>query len=67
MHRPRSRPLGFLILLLAIGTLALAACNSGGGSPKASGTGNTVTGAESPTTGKTPAKGTLADAVSKKL
>lgn len=69
MHRTqRSRLLGSGILLLVAGTLALAACNSGAGtSQKAPGTANTVTGAESPTPAKTPAKGTIAEALAGQL
>jgi hypothetical protein len=48
MDGSRSWVLGILALLLTASTLGLAACSSGSGdSPKASGTGNKVTGAES--------------------
>lgn len=68
MHRQRSRLLGSGILLLFVATLALAACNSSSGpSPRSSGSGNTVTGVESPAPGKSPTKGTIAEAFAGKL
>jgi hypothetical protein len=64
----RSRLLGSGILVLLAGTLALAACNSNSGSSqKAPGAGNRVTGAETPTSAKAPAKGSMAEAVAGKL
>ena len=69
MHsRERSRLLGAGIMLVVACTLALAACNSGsvsGSSQNARGA-NTVTGPESPASAKTPAKGTLAEALIRK-
>jgi hypothetical protein len=66
--RQRTRLFGSGILILLTGTLALAACNSSpGSSQKTPGAGNTVTGAESPTSAKAPAKGSLAEAVAEKL
>jgi hypothetical protein len=68
LHKQLSRLLGSGILLLFAATLALTACNSSSGtSQKAPGSGNTVTGAESPTPAKVPAKGTMAEAVARKL
>ena len=63
-RRQRGRLLGSGILILLAGTLALAACNSNSGSSqKAPGAGSTVTGAETPTSAKAPAKGTLFEAL----
>lgn len=69
MHsRQRSRLLGSGIMLVAVCTLALTACNSSSGtSQKAPGAGNTVTGAESPAPSKAPAKGTIAEVLAEKL
>jgi hypothetical protein len=68
MHGQRSRLLGSGILLLFVATLALAACNSSSGtSQKTPGSGNTVTGAQTPVPAKAPGKGTLAEALANKI
>jgi hypothetical protein len=66
--RQRSRLLGSGILLLLAATLTLAACNSSSGtSQNAPGAANTVTGAETPSPAKAPAKGTIVEAWSRQL
>ena len=68
LSKQRSRLLGSGILLLLAGTMALTACNSSSGtSQRAPGSGNTVTGAESPAPTQASGKGTLAEALANKV
>lgn len=68
MHGPRNWLLATLFLLLTAATLALTACNSGsGGSQRAAGSGNSVTGAQTPSSAKPAGKGTLADALTNRV
>ena len=66
IHVPRNRLLGPAILLAT--ALLVTACNSGSGtSPNSARQGNSVTGTESPSQGKTSAKGTIAEALAGKV